>query len=564
MVMVVPFPNTLGMDTPQGDTESPDRELTQTNPALQPTLADLVPGLNTEHEPQEHWKFGAPSVDQLLKWSGIALVVLAMGFFMNVAIERGWLTPELRVLGGLGVGLGLVGIGHGARAKRPAFGRTLQAGGLVVTYLTLWAAHAVLGLISFNTTFALMALVSAGGLMLGELYRDPAVAGLASVGGLATPVVLFLSGTKTPPSDSPATMVAYSAVLLAVTTWLYTKHRWRSLLWASSTGGALNIFIAAAAASRADSHTGRLVATAGVAMIIATAWAIPVALGDSDRGWETKFEKRLGRLTRTILHQLSITTPIWAWAVLTGVWSQGGSSPAGEAAGAVGLVAAAIAILAKQRSLRLTNVATALMMGFIAMANMFDGSELVLAFAAYVVVIQYTADRLSSKAMRVVGHGVSLFLILALFDRIVISFTAPTGLDLLADAVAVGSFGITAFLVKRRETRAIYGLLAYIGAHFWVLEAATKRSGGLAIVSAGWAIIGVAAFVYGRTTNHGTSIKAGAVTLVVVIGKLFLVDLAEVDSLIKVFLFLGVGLLFLAVSYFSKDESEPEQPAVPV
>ncbi len=550
------------MDTPQGDTGLPDRGLTQANPTQQPTLADLVPGLDTDETHQGGWTLSAPSVDQLLKWSGIALVVLAVGFFMNVAIERGWLTPELRVLTGLGIGLGLIGVGHGARLTRPAFGRTLQAGGLVITYVTLWAAHAVLDLISFDMTFALMALVSAGGLLLAELYDDPSVAGLAAIGGLATPFILILSGSGAGSTDTSATLVAYSAVMLSVTTWLYLRHRWRSLLWASSVGGGLNIFMAAVAASLADSPTARVAATMGVAMVIVVAWAIPVGLGDSQRGWEASFENKLKPLTRTILHQVSITTPIWAWGVLSVTWSIDGEFGPGQAAAIVGLVAVGTSILARQRNLRLTNVATALMMGFISLANLFDGSLLVLAFAAYVVVIQYTADRLQSKAMRVVGHTVSLFLMLALFERIVISFGPANGLDLLADAVAVGSFGVTSFLVKRRETNVVYGILAYAGSHFWILEAATGRPSGLAMVTAGWAIVGVATFVYGRSNGHTAALRAGALTLLVVIGKLFLVDLAEVDPLIKVFLFLGVGLLFLGVSYFSKNDHDASR-AIP-
>jgi uncharacterized membrane protein len=43
-----------------------------------------------------------------------------------------------------------------------------------------------------------------------------------------------------------------------------------------------------------------------------------------------------------------------------------------------------------------------------------------------------------------------------------------------------------------------------------------------------------------------------------VIGKLFLVDLAEVDPIAKIALFLGVGALFLGVSYFTKEDDTRE------
>jgi len=587
------------MDTPDRDTELSDRInelqaqldslkelLTQARPTpapepeeSRPTPVEVgAPRLNTDVLPSDALEVLTPGltgvrpkkapmslstidVDRLLKWSGVALVILAIGFFMSVAIERGWLTPELRVAGGIAVGAVLLAVGHQARPKQTAYGRTLQVGGIITLFVTLWAAHEVLGLVGFTTALGLMALVSAGGLALSALYTDPSLAALASVGGLATPLILMIGGSSS--GDEAAavlTLVAYSSVLLTVTTWLYVKHRWRSLLWASSAGGAVNILFAGILADR-NPGDSQWIATVGVAVIVAVAWAIPVAIGESEEGWDTNFEARLRPFLSTAVHQLSILTPLWAWALLSGIWSDGREIPFGEFAALVGVIAAAISFSAKDHDLRLTNSTSALMMGFIAIANLFEDALLVLALAAYVVVIHYAADRLKSSVMRVAGHVSSLSLLVVLFLRLALTFDDPTWLDLGADLIAVGSFGAVALLAQRRQTRVIYAVLAYVGTHFWVVELADKFESSLAIVSVGWALIGLSMFVYGRSSRKTPFIQAGSATLVVVIGKLFLVDLAEVDPIAKIALFLGVGALFLGVSYFAKEDRTREDVA---
>ncbi len=551
-----PAPQPKEAHSPSGQVETP-----RLNPDVLPsgTLEALTPGLAGPPAAKKPAGLTTIDVDRLLKWSGVALVILAIGFFMSVAIERGWLTPELRVVGGIAVGAVLLAVGHQARPRQAAYGRTLQVGGIITLFVTLWAAHEVLGLIGFATTLGLMALVSAGGLALSALYADPSLAALASVGGLATPLILMIGGNSS--ADEAAavlTLVAYSSVLLTVTTWLYIKHRWRSLLWAASAGGAVNVLVAGALAARTNDDPSRWVATLGVVFIVAVAWAIPVAIGESEDGWDSGFEVRLRPFLSTALHQLSILTPLWAWTLLSGIWSDVGEIPFGEFAALVGVIAAAISFSARDRQLRLTNATAALMMGFIAIADLFEDALLVLALAAYAVVIHYAADRLQSSVMRVAGHVSSLSLVVILFLRLVLTFGDPTWLDLIADLMAVGSFGVVALLVRRKQTRVIYAVLAYVGTHFWVVEMADRFDSSLAIVSVGWALIGLSMFVYGRSSDKTPYIQAGSATLVVVIGKLFLVDLAEVDPIAKIALFLGVGALFLGVSYFTKEDGTRE------
>jgi uncharacterized membrane protein len=56
--------------------------------------------------------------------------------------------------------------------------------------------------------------------------------------------------------------------------------------------------------------------------------------------------------------------------------------------------------------------------------------------------------------------------------------------------------------------------------------------------------------VYGLVRGVNPVRGAGVATLMLVVGKLFLVDLARVEAIVRVLLFLGFGVVFLTLSYF--------------
>ena len=57
---------------------------------------------------------------------------------MSIAIDRGWLTPPVRVAGGILVALGLVGGGLAIHEQRRLFAQTLEGAGLAVAFLTFF------------------------------------------------------------------------------------------------------------------------------------------------------------------------------------------------------------------------------------------------------------------------------------------------------------------------------------------------------------------------------------------------------------------------------------------
>jgi uncharacterized membrane protein len=80
------------------------------------------------------------------------------------------------------------------------------------------------------------------------------------------------------------------------------------------------------------------------------------------------------------------------------------------------------------------------------------------------------------------------------------------------------------------------------------LAESTTFHSALSIV---WAIAGIAAMILGTRSARRSVWLAGAALMAIVVGKLFLVDLGNTDTLARVVSFLGVGVLLLVVGYFA-------------
>ena len=65
-----------------------------------------------------------------------------------------------------------------------------------------------------------------------------------------------------------------------------------------------------------------------------------------------------------------------------------------------------------------------------------------------------------------------------------------------------------------------------------------------------WIIFGIAMFVYGKVENIETTKTIGITLIFIAILKAFLFDLANLDTIYRIVLFLLLGMLLFALSYF--------------
>lgn len=193
-------------------------------PAPHVPLPKLQPVVVNPPEPSEP----RPSLDleqliggRWLLYAGIAAVVLGVSYFVKFAFDNGWISEPLRVAGGVAIGLTLIvaGLRFAARGLE-AFGQALMGGGIVVFYVSIYAALHFYALISSGPAFGLMVIVTAAGAWLAHQQRAQPIAMLALLGGFATP---FLVGGE---RDVQVVLFTYVAILIAGTAVLARHHGW--------------------------------------------------------------------------------------------------------------------------------------------------------------------------------------------------------------------------------------------------------------------------------------------------------------------------------------------------
>jgi uncharacterized membrane protein len=125
-------------------------------------------------------------------WVGIVAILFAASFFLKWSFDSDLLGPMARVVVGAGAGVALLLAGLGLHARRdlPYLSEGLAGLGLGVLYLSLWAAHALYGLLGPSATFACMCGVTLLGAVVSVVSSRQITAALAVVGGLLTPVLL--------------------------------------------------------------------------------------------------------------------------------------------------------------------------------------------------------------------------------------------------------------------------------------------------------------------------------------------------------------------------------------
>ena len=188
-----------------------------------PVPVPAVPGARVETEDLEQLIGG-----RWLLYAGVAAVVLGMSYFVKFAFDNGWISEQLRVAVGVAAGALLVTAGIRFWSRGLAlFGQALAGGGIVVFYVSIYAALHFYQLITQAPAFALMVVVTAAAAWLADRQRSQPMAALALLGGFATPQLV--GGER----NAQIVLFTYLAILVSGTAVIARRHAW-PLLGAAS------------------------------------------------------------------------------------------------------------------------------------------------------------------------------------------------------------------------------------------------------------------------------------------------------------------------------------------
>jgi uncharacterized membrane protein len=160
----------------------------------------------------------------VFSWAGIILVTFAVAFSLKYAFDKDWISPAVRVTLGALAGLGLLVVGERLRRKglRP-YAYVLSGGGVLILYLSVYAAYDFYKLLTQPVAFLLMTAVTAVAVLLAVRLNALPVAVLGLVGGFLTPILLSTG------QDNQVALFTYVSLLdVGVLAVAYFK-RWRVL-----------------------------------------------------------------------------------------------------------------------------------------------------------------------------------------------------------------------------------------------------------------------------------------------------------------------------------------------
>ena len=123
-------------------------------------------------------------------------------------------------------------------------------------------------------------------------------------------------------------------------------------------------------------------------------------------------------------------------------------------------------------------------------------------------------------------------------------------LEAAVNLVAMIAVAAASFRVSGSQLRLVYRLAVHVGLLAWLGRELLPFDDGQGYISVAWGAYGAILLIVGLRRNVHAVRVVGLGTLMLVVAKLFVVDLARLETIWRVLLFVGFGGGFLALSYY--------------
>src|SRR5215212_4078295 len=537
-------------------------------PTVQPALTEVSARPETKpprtEEPARRFRFDTLRRGEYwLNKIGIGLLLLGLIFLYMYSVDQGWLVPTVRVAFGLVLGTVLLAIGLRVYQDHRHFSQVVLGGSIAAYYTTGFAAFNLYSLVAYPVAFAFMVSVTVLAVLL-ALRRDAVVLSIIGVAGaLATPFLLY-TGTENVPA-----LVAYTCLILAGTGAIYFYRGWRSLL-STAFAGVWMVFLVSAFGTgwvREPVQSDQWTLQLGVVFGWLAFWALPfvreVLSATNPERWSWPslgiFEG-LQPLAGRHAHILSVVTPLIALGLSRLIWQLPDESWGWitlALAAIYGITALVLRKWEEGRGLAYVQALAALLFLTLAFVQLLDGSGLFLTLAVEAAALHLLSRRLSDRALLVGGHLLFALIGLWLVERLAVTLDAGAfGVQALFDTSAITDLAVlslalgTSTVLRSQEATLVYRLCVHAAFLGWLWRELSVLPDGGAYVTVAWGIYTVALLVAGLQLARSRMVIVGMGTLLLVVAKLLLVDLINLDAVWRILLFLGFGGIFLILSYY--------------
>ena len=498
-------------------------------------------------------------------WIAISLILFATAFFMKYAFDNRWIGEVGRVAIGItfGIAFSVAGFRYHKRGWR-IFSQILTAGGIILLYLSTYAAFGYYHLIGQTTAFVFLLILIAETAGLALIYNAPAIAIMALIGGFLTPLLLD-SGR-----DQYRSFFAY-LVALDIGALALLKH-WRGLSSVAYFGTQLLFWIWYNDNYHHQKRTAVLVFQTAVFLIFL-----------------------LGHLGRALIRRdqatnedvlLLVVNPFVFFFTAYSLLNQTHHDWMGAFAIIMALLYASAAKVLLQRldtSRRevLLFIAIALTFVTIAIPIQLESNWITIAWAVEGLAILWAALEIRSVRLRV--HAFALFA-LAFFK--LLTWDTPYGHRppfipifnkyFLSSAVVIACFLGAIYLFEKARKRKLieseaprYAIGLAVAIAFWIVisvetytfftaRALVEREAdardhqlwlGQMALSVVWAIYAAALAAVGFIRRIGPIRWVSLVLFALTVIKAMVIDIAELQQLYRIIVFFVLGVLLLLVAW---------------
>jgi uncharacterized membrane protein len=490
-----------------------------------------------------------------LAWAGGFVTLLGIVFFFAMAIHRGWVSPEMRVVLGALASAGLIAVAHVLRGKFQSLPAALAAAGAGIAGLltAVVASTRMYAFIPDPAGLTLALVIAAGGVALATRWDAEPVAAFGLAGAAFSAPIITSVFTAAGTWFVLVALVGSAAVAIA--------NRWATPLVATTV-----VALPQLLGVIGDYRFGGGGASLPIALA-ATAWLVLSATGAL---WQLRSESpsALAKLTMPAL-SAGLGTIVFAFL---GILDRDVPGVDPQAVGFLALGAiylgSAVALLGRDATSPLLPILGA--MGFameaVGLGEILGGPGRVLVFAAQAGALTWMARKLGEPRLRFVAladvaiaAGFALFLAppTHLFTE-----NAATLSGALATIAVAAGLGYLAWTSGEEDEQTVLAGVTGVGALYALgmsilalvqqgqdgsidaIHGAFQR--GQMAISIILGLIGLAALVIGVQRGRTEVRIAGVAVLAISLAKLFLYDLQTLDALTRALAFFLVGGALLA------------------
>ena len=435
-------------------------------------------------------------IESVLRWAGVALVTLAGIFLVSTAVTRGWIGPELQLLGAALGGAILLGAAVRLADVRRPWALALGCGGSTVLIASALATHEWLDVVGPGPAIALAVLAVLCSVAVALHTRLEGIALVAGVVGMIAPFdTLDTFGDEAILSWVAAFVLGSSAIGLS--------YRWPGLRLIT---GWLGAFVLMVYALNEDAYgLLRAMGFVGTAVIGTTLWLAPTV---AERLGTSTGSGNWGSFDWTpVDYRLVALVPAWVWLVLAGLISFAEDSDAGIIAVVVAGAFMGVAELTFSRVSRVVSLATLLgsfVLLAVGLAIYFDGPALMVALAGQAATSYFLSRKLDDLPILITsylaGAASSMLAIVSLSEAIDRDGFITFGQGLATALVVLCWVGAALGVHHHRLQNVTFDVPfvgAWIGVMMWFAAALTGAPQGLMLISAAWTVMACAGLVVG-------------------------------------------------------------------